>query len=151
MREIFYRHALEYLQPVCAKCGAFFSSPPLGKSLSIIEDYEGLSLVDTSFAPRDSPTPLNKTPAMSPSSIGHGGQYMIPNIHPLTGLRVTFAGERIWVILRESACSNSCNQSKTSRSVAPPNPTVGPFNAKKQRKTGHRANLRRLQPVSAKV
>ena len=35
-----------------------FCSPPLGKSLSIIEKVERLSLVDTSFAPRDSPRPF---------------------------------------------------------------------------------------------
>ena len=45
LRENFYRHALEYLQPVRAKSGAFFfSSFPLGKSLNVVEGYEGLSL-----------------------------------------------------------------------------------------------------------
>ena len=33
----FYRHALEYLQPVRAKYGAIFFMPPLGKSLNTIE------------------------------------------------------------------------------------------------------------------
>ena len=45
----------------------FFFSPPLGKSLNIIEEYEGLSLIDTSFAPRDSPRTVNEKLAMSPS------------------------------------------------------------------------------------
>ena len=50
-------------------------SPPLGKILNTIEKNEGLSLVDTSFAPRDSPRPLNKELALSPSYTVHGGQY----------------------------------------------------------------------------
>ena len=58
LREKSYRHALEYVQPDRAKCCAFFFSPPLGKSLNIFETNEGLSLVDTSFAPRDSPRPV---------------------------------------------------------------------------------------------
>ena len=33
----------------------FVFSPPLRKSLNSIEEYEGLKLVDTSVAPRDSP------------------------------------------------------------------------------------------------
>ena len=37
--EKFYRHALEYLQPVHAKRGALFF-PLLGKSLNIIEKFE---------------------------------------------------------------------------------------------------------------
>ena len=38
-----YRHVLEYLQPDRAECGGFFFvSPPLGKSLNIIDKYEGL-------------------------------------------------------------------------------------------------------------
>ena len=36
-------------------------SPPLGKSLNIFENIEGLSLVDTSFAARDGPRPLKNT------------------------------------------------------------------------------------------
>ena len=52
----------------------FFFSPPLGKSLNLIQEYEGISLVDKSFGPRDSPRPLKKL-AMSPSSIGHEGQH----------------------------------------------------------------------------
>ena len=39
--------------------------------MNAIEEYEGLSLVDTSFAPRDSPRPLK----IYASSICHGGQY----------------------------------------------------------------------------
>ena len=34
--------------------------PPLGRSLNDIEEYEGLSLVDTSFAPGDSPRPTKE-------------------------------------------------------------------------------------------
>ena len=33
----------------------FCFSPTLGKSLNIVEKIDGLSLVDSSFAPRDSP------------------------------------------------------------------------------------------------
>ena len=55
-----------------------FFSPPLGKRLNFTEEYEGLSLVDTSFAPRDS----SKKLAMSPSSIGHGVQYDTKYLHP---------------------------------------------------------------------
>ena len=63
----------------------FAFSPPLGKSLNIIENIEGLSLVDTSFAPRDRPRPVKKKTAMSPSFTGHGGQCdTVPNIHSLT-------------------------------------------------------------------
>ena len=59
--ENFYRHASEYVQTDCAKCGAFFFfSPALGKSLNIIEEIEGLLLVDTSFAPKDNPRPVKK-------------------------------------------------------------------------------------------
>ena len=71
-RKYLHIHVLEYLQPVRAKFGPFFFSPPLGKSQNTREDFEGLSLVDTRFAPRDSPRPLKKQMAMSPSSIGHG-------------------------------------------------------------------------------
>ena len=68
-----------HLQPVRAKCGAFFVflSPPLGKGLNIIEEYEGLSLVDASFAPRNSPRPLKKKKMV----IGRGGGSMIRNIN----------------------------------------------------------------------
>ena len=56
---------------------------PLGKSLNIIEEIEGLSLVDTSFAPRDSPRPAiflwpcHRLPLVM-------GVTMILNIHSLT-------------------------------------------------------------------
>ena len=64
LREKFYIlvHAIEYLQGVRAKCGAFFFSTALGKRLNVIEEYEGLSLVDTRFAPIniDSPRPLKR-------------------------------------------------------------------------------------------
>ena len=53
LRKKFYRYALEYVQPDRAKCGAICFSPSLGKSLNIIENIEGLLLVDTSFAPRE--------------------------------------------------------------------------------------------------
>ena len=59
LRENLYRYAIEYLQPVRAKCGANFS-PPLGKRLNIVEKLEGLSLADASFAPGDSSCPLKK-------------------------------------------------------------------------------------------
>ena len=36
-------------------------SLPSGKLLNIVEKFEGLSLVNTSFAPRDSPRPLYKS------------------------------------------------------------------------------------------
>ena len=68
----------------------FLSSPPLGKSL-FFNYFEGLSSVDTSLAPRDSPRPPREKLGMSPSSIGHGGQYplvmgvsMVSNSHSLT-------------------------------------------------------------------
>ena len=38
----------------------FFISPPLRNCLNVAEEFEGLSLVDTNFAPRDSPRPLNE-------------------------------------------------------------------------------------------
>ena len=71
----FYRHASEYLEPLRAKCGANFFAPPLGKSLKFIGKIEGLSLVDRSFAPRDSPRPLEKKLAVSPSYTVNWGQY----------------------------------------------------------------------------
>ena len=61
-----------------------FFSPPLGKSLNTIEEYEGLSLIDTSFAPpRGSPRPLKYCPCHPLPLVM--GVSMIPNIHPLTG------------------------------------------------------------------
>ena len=61
-REKFYRHALEYLQPVRADAAQFLFSPLLGKRLNVIEECEGLSSVDVSFAPinRDNSRPLKK-------------------------------------------------------------------------------------------
>ena len=59
-------------------------SPPLGKRMNIIEKVEGLSLVDASFAPRDSPRPLKKNWLCHPPPVVMGVS-MIPNIHPLTG------------------------------------------------------------------
>ena len=53
----------------------FSFSPPLGKRPNNIEEYEGLSLADTSFSPGDSTRPLKKQMDMPPSSIGHWGQY----------------------------------------------------------------------------
>ena len=96
-------HALEYLQPVHEKCGAFFFLASAWKSLNIIEEYEGLSLVDTSFAPRDSPRSSKKL-ARSPYFIGHGGQYDTKYLPFDWILRATFAGERTCVFLREQAC-----------------------------------------------
>ena len=58
LREKFYRHALEYVQPDRAKRGAIVFFAPAGKSLNIIENIDGLSLVDTCFAPRNSRRPL---------------------------------------------------------------------------------------------
>ena len=49
----------------------FFSSPPLGKSLNTTEEYEGLSLVNTSFAPRDSPRPRKKKSPCHPLTLFH--------------------------------------------------------------------------------
>ena len=72
----FDRHALGYVQPDRAKCGAIFLSPPLGKGLNIIEQIKGLSLVDTSFAPSDSPRPKQKNWLCHPLPYtGHGGHY----------------------------------------------------------------------------
>ena len=70
----------EYVQPDSTKCGARKISSLLRKSLIISEKIEGLSLIDTSFAPisRGSPTPYEKEKvAVSPSSTdtGHGGHY----------------------------------------------------------------------------
>ena len=63
-----------------------------------------LSLVVTSFAPRDSPRSLKKKLAMSPSSIGHGGQYNNTKYSPFDWiLRAAFAGESFF-FLREPAC-----------------------------------------------
>ena len=51
----------------------FVFSPPLGESLNIKEFLEGLSLVDTSFYPRDSPRPLNKTCRVTLFHWSYGG------------------------------------------------------------------------------
>lgn len=66
LREKLYRQPLEYLQPVRENCSAFVFRPRSKKDLS---------LVDMSFALRDSPRPLKKKVAMSPSSAGHVDQY----------------------------------------------------------------------------
>ena len=58
----------------------FGFSTPLGKSFNIIENIEGLSLVDTSFAPGDSPLPLVM------------GVTIIPNIV----LGTVLVGERLY-------------------------------------------------------
>ena len=71
----FFRHAFEYAQPDRAKCGGFWFLPPLGKRLNIVEEIASLSLVDVSFASRNSPRPLKIKLAMPPSSTGHGDQY----------------------------------------------------------------------------
>ena len=66
---------------IWSKCGAFWFSPPVGKSLNIVEKVEGLSLVAASFAPRDSPTPWkNKTCHVTSLPLVS----IMPNIHPLT-------------------------------------------------------------------
>ena len=59
-----------------------FFSPPLGKSQNVIEKNEGLSLVDTNFAPRDSP-PVTFFGPCHPLLLVMGFT-MIPNIHYLT-------------------------------------------------------------------
>ena len=67
--------------------GAIYPLASAWKTMNTIEEYEGLSLVDTRFAPRDSPRALNFILAMSPSTYPLTllmGVRMIPNIHPLT-------------------------------------------------------------------
>ena len=56
-RENFYRYdtCLGVRPTESCKMRRIFFSPPLGKSRVIIEIIEGLSLVKTSFAPRDGP------------------------------------------------------------------------------------------------
>ena len=52
-------HAFEYVQPDREKYGAIFSFAPAGKMPEyFIEKLEGLSLIDTSFAPKDSSRPV---------------------------------------------------------------------------------------------
>ena len=54
-----------------------FFSRPLGKGRKIVEKIEGLSLVDTSFAPinRDSSRPNKTISHILPSFTGRGGDY----------------------------------------------------------------------------
>ena len=72
-------------QPVRAKRRAqLHISLALGKSLNITEKIDCLSLVDTSFAPRDSPRQTKLTMSTShPLSLAMGVS-MIPNSHPFT-------------------------------------------------------------------
>ena len=49
-----------YVRPDRAKCGATVIRPRLEKAPTLCWNIEGLSLVDTSFAPRYGPTPLKK-------------------------------------------------------------------------------------------
>ena len=62
---------------VVQNAAQFFFSPLLGRSLNIIEKIEGLSLVDTSFAPRDNPRPVIffGHVTLLPPYTGHGGHY----------------------------------------------------------------------------
>ena len=74
----FMQNAAQFFFLPLRNAAQFFFLPPLGKSLNIIEEFDGLSLVDTNFAPRDSPRPLKQNPGhvtLLPSSIGHGGQH----------------------------------------------------------------------------
>ena len=75
----------------------FIFSPPLGKSLNIFEEFEGLSLVDTNYAPRDSPRPLKEKLAMSPS-------YPLPMVMGVSMI----PSVRVYIYIffgREPACS----------------------------------------------
>ena len=57
----FLQICLKYLQPVNAECGVVFClASPLGKSLKVGEEHEGLSLVNAIFAPADNPRTLQK-------------------------------------------------------------------------------------------
>ena len=61
LRKTIYTLALEYIQLEGAKCGGKIGfGLPLGKSLNITEYNEGLSLVDTRFAPGDRTRPVKK-------------------------------------------------------------------------------------------
>ena len=77
-------------------------SPPLGKCLNIIENIEGLSLVDTSFAPRDSLRPVTFFLAMSPHplSLVMGVKYSLFD----EILRAVFMWERVSFFSLEPAC-----------------------------------------------
>ena len=69
-----YRHALEYLQPVRAKCGAFFFTPAWNKPEYLKNKIKARPVkIDTSFTRRDSPRPSKTKLAMYPSFTGHGG------------------------------------------------------------------------------
>ena len=59
----------------CKMRGIFFSSP-LGKNLNTIENIQGLSSVDMSFAPRDSPRPFKRNWPCHPLPLvmGRGGR-----------------------------------------------------------------------------
>ena len=86
----------------------FYSSPSLGKkSLTISEKTKGLSLVDTSFVPRDSLRPALWILTMSPSSAGHGGNRDTKYSFFDQILRAVFAGDRgkKCLFLLEPACS----------------------------------------------
>ena len=69
----------------------FIFSPPLGKHLNIIEEYEDLSLIGRSeFCSQRQTEAAKKKLSMPPccrlTFIGHGGQYDAKtNTHPLTG------------------------------------------------------------------
>ena len=70
-------------------------SPPLGKSLNIIEKIEGLLLADTSFARRDSRRPVKKKSPCHPlPSTSHGGHYDSKYSLFASILRAVFVGER---------------------------------------------------------
>ena len=87
----------------------FIFSPPLGKSLNTIENFEGLSLVDTTFAPRDSPKPLKKNCPCYPVTLFLPltlvmGVSMIPNINSFTRYYERLSWRRDFYSLLEALC-----------------------------------------------
>ena len=78
----------------------FVFSPSLGKSVNLIEEIDGLSLIDASFAARDSPRPSIKR-AMSPChplTLVMGVTLSCDTKYSLFDsiLRAVFVGERVF-------------------------------------------------------
>ena len=87
LREMFYRHALEYLQSARSEKKWKKKKKILRKRPNIIGLFEGLWLVGTRFryyyvmiAPDLKTSTPKKKLAMSPSSAAHGGQYDTKNV-----------------------------------------------------------------------
>ena len=90
---IFFRGALEYLQPVRLKCAAIYLFAHAWESLIIVENIQRLSLVDTSSACRDGRRPLKKNRPYHPLPLAMAVR--TPNTRPFAG----YCGRFCWETL----------------------------------------------------